>query len=62
MLYMSGGGVQIFSMGIVFMLLSSPFKNVVGMNRGASEFFYFYFSSLRIASTYPISLGCTNTN
>ena len=32
MLYMSGGGVQIFSMGIVFMLLSSPFKNLAGMN------------------------------
>ncbi|TFK46368.1 DUF1077-domain-containing protein [Heliocybe sulcata] len=32
MLYMSGGGVQIFSMGIVFMLLLSPFKNVAGMN------------------------------
>jgi len=32
MLYMSGGGVQIFSMGIIFMLLSSPFKNILGMN------------------------------
>ncbi|KAH9918388.1 DUF1077-domain-containing protein [Epithele typhae] len=32
MLYMSGGGVQIFSMGIVFMLLSSPFKNVAAIN------------------------------
>jgi len=32
MLYMSGGGVQIFSMGIVFMLLSSPFKNLAGIN------------------------------
>ncbi|KAJ7574545.1 hypothetical protein C8J56DRAFT_1007894 [Mycena floridula] len=32
MLYMSGGGVQIFSMGIVFMLLMSPFKNVFGIN------------------------------
>ncbi|EPT00105.1 hypothetical protein FOMPIDRAFT_1163398 [Fomitopsis schrenkii] len=32
MLYMSGGGVQIFSMGIVFMLLSSPFKNLATMN------------------------------
>lgn len=37
MLYMSGGGVQIFSMGIVFMLLSSPFKSVAGMNRGSSD-------------------------
>ena len=35
MLYMSGGGVQIFSMGIVFMLLSSPFKNLAGINTGA---------------------------
>ncbi|CCM05784.1 uncharacterized protein FIBRA_08017 [Fibroporia radiculosa] len=34
MLYMSGGGVQIFSMGIVFMLLSSPFKNLAGINTG----------------------------
>ena len=34
MLYMSGGGVQIFSMGIVFMLLFSPFKNVAGLNTG----------------------------
>jgi ER membrane protein complex subunit 4 len=34
MLYMSGGGVQIFSMGIVFMLLSSPFKNIAGINSG----------------------------
>ncbi|KAI0093803.1 hypothetical protein BDY19DRAFT_919000 [Irpex rosettiformis] len=32
MLYMSGGGVQIFSMGIVFMLLLSPFKNLAGIN------------------------------
>lgn len=36
MLYMSGGGVQIFSMGIVFMLLSSPFKNLATMNTGMS--------------------------
>ncbi|KAF8274248.1 endoplasmic reticulum protein [Lactarius quietus] len=32
MLYMSGGGVQIFSMGIVAMLLLSPFKNLSTMN------------------------------
>jgi len=38
MLYMSGGGVQIFSMGIVFMLLSSPFKNTVGMNAAFAPF------------------------
>ena len=36
MLYMSGGGVQIFSMGIVFMLLLTPFKNIAGINEGAS--------------------------
>jgi Protein of unknown function (DUF1077) len=35
MLYMSGGGVQIFSMGIVAMLLLSPFKNLSFMNEGA---------------------------
>ena len=35
MLYMSGGGVQIFSMGIVAMLLLSPFKNLSCMNEGA---------------------------
>ena len=35
MLYMSGGGVQIFSMGIVAMLLLSPFKNLSSMNEGA---------------------------
>jgi hypothetical protein len=34
MLYMSGGGVQIFSMGIVFMLLMSPFTNIVAINTG----------------------------
>ena len=33
--YMSGAGVQIFSIGIVFMLLLSPFKNIVGINEGA---------------------------
>jgi len=35
MLYMSGGGVQIFSMGIVAMLLLSPFKNLSTANTGA---------------------------
>jgi len=34
MLYMSGGGVQIFSIGIVFVLLLSPFKNLAGINEG----------------------------
>lgn len=41
MLYMSGGGVQIFSMGIVFMLLFSPFKNVAGLNTGVYLLFVF---------------------
>ncbi|EIM90277.1 DUF1077-domain-containing protein [Stereum hirsutum FP-91666 SS1] len=38
MLYMSGGGVQIFSMGIVFMLLLSPFKNVAAINTAFAQF------------------------
>ncbi|KAI0312966.1 hypothetical protein OF83DRAFT_1165791 [Amylostereum chailletii] len=38
MLYMSGGGVQIFSMGIVAMLLFSPFKNLAAMNAAFSQF------------------------
>ncbi|TFK34852.1 endoplasmic reticulum protein [Crucibulum laeve] len=38
MLYMSGGGVQIFSMGIVFMLLLTPFKNIAAINEAFSQF------------------------
>lgn len=38
MLYMSGGGVQIFSMGIVLMLLLTPIKNIAGMNAAFSPF------------------------
>ena len=38
MLYMSGGGVQIFSMGIVLMLLLSPIKNIAGMNAAFAAF------------------------
>jgi len=38
MLYMSGGGVQIFSMGIVFMLLMSPFKNIAAINSAFAPF------------------------
>ncbi|OCB91344.1 endoplasmic reticulum protein [Sanghuangporus baumii] len=38
MLYMSGGGVQIFSMGIVFMLLFSPFKNLANINSVFAQF------------------------
>jgi len=40
MLYMSGGGVQIFSMGIVFMLLLTPFKNLAAMNESTSPVAY----------------------
>ncbi|KAF7305193.1 ER membrane protein complex subunit 4 [Mycena kentingensis (nom. inval.)] len=38
MLYMSGSGVQIFSIGIVFMLLLSPFKNLAGINDAFAQF------------------------
>ncbi|KII89311.1 hypothetical protein PLICRDRAFT_160611 [Plicaturopsis crispa FD-325 SS-3] len=38
MLYMSGGGVQIFSMGIVFMLLLTPFKNLAAINTAFAPF------------------------
>ncbi|KAI0933516.1 hypothetical protein AcV5_005641 [Taiwanofungus camphoratus] len=38
MLYMSGGGVQIFSIGIVFMLLLSPFKNLAAINTAFAPF------------------------
>jgi len=38
MLYMSGGGVQIFSMGIVFMLLLTPFKNIAAINTAFAPF------------------------
>ena len=40
MFYMSGGGVQIFNLGIVLMLLFTPFKNIAGMN--ASAFLYLF--------------------
>jgi ER membrane protein complex subunit 4 len=43
MLYMSGGGVQIFSIGIVFMLLLTPFKNIAAMNTGVLLFFSVFF-------------------
>ncbi|KZS98827.1 DUF1077-domain-containing protein [Sistotremastrum niveocremeum HHB9708] len=38
MLYMSGGGVQLFSMGIVFMLLINPFKAVSTINKSFAPF------------------------
>ena len=37
MLYMSGGGVQVFSIGIVFVLLLSPFRNLAGINEGTIQ-------------------------
>ncbi|KAK0188265.1 DUF1077-domain-containing protein [Armillaria mellea] len=38
MLYMSGGGVQIFNMGIVAMLLWTPFKNIAGITEAFVQF------------------------
>jgi len=38
MLYMSGSGIQIFSIGIVFMLLLSPFKSLAGINKAFAPF------------------------
>ncbi|KAG8749799.1 hypothetical protein FRC14_001090 [Serendipita sp. 396] len=38
MVYFSGGGVQIFSMGMVAMLLASPFKAFAGMNEAFAQF------------------------
>jgi len=38
MVYFSGGGVQIFSMGMVAMLLAAPFKAFVGMNEAFAQF------------------------
>ena len=35
MLYMSGGGVQILSMGTVLTLFFTAFENIAGMNAGA---------------------------
>ena len=58
MLYMSGGGVQIFSMGIVAMLLLSPFKNLSTANTGAYTVFLLLLSLLRsphVATFFPAS-------
>ncbi|KAK2460671.1 hypothetical protein APHAL10511_007141 [Amanita phalloides] len=38
MLYMSGGGVQIFSISIIFMLLFPPFRNIAGINSAFAQF------------------------
>jgi len=51
MLYMSGGGVQIFSMGIVFMLLLTPFKNIAGINEGPC---LTYLSGVFLTITYSL--------
>ena len=62
MLYMSGSGVQIFSMGTVFMLLSNPIKGVVGIQKGELRRLP---SPLRLLSTsfFSISFSLeTNTD
>lgn len=61
MLYMSGGGVQIFSMGIVFMLLSSPFKNVASMNTSACLPSVSALSDTQIDSGYSVRPICPLT-
>ena len=65
MLYMSGGGVQIFSMGIVAMLLLSPFKNLSTVNTGAlrrstisiyqCHSNYFFFFQTHFSRTLPVA-------
>jgi hypothetical protein len=59
MLYMSGGGVQIFSIGIVFMLLLSPIKNIAGMNEGV--FFQFSLRILHQGILFPNSIRTIRT-
>jgi hypothetical protein len=61
MLYMSGGGVQIFSMGIVFMLLLSPFKNLASMNNG-TLFILFLVSLLDVYGHYSVCAVGTCTS
>ena len=39
MLYMSGSGIQIFSMGIVWMLLTSPFKACFQIIKSEFDFY-----------------------
>ncbi|KAI0279829.1 DUF1077-domain-containing protein, partial [Russula aff. rugulosa BPL654] len=56
MLYMSGGGVQIFSMGIVAMLLLSPFKNLSCMNEVFAPFAPGPPSSPTAKSTFTLPL------
>ncbi|TFK25817.1 endoplasmic reticulum protein [Coprinopsis marcescibilis] len=54
MLYMSGSGVQIFSMGIVFMLLMTPFKNVFSMNDAFAQFAPSTSKNSKSISTLPL--------
>lgn len=59
MLYMSGSGVQIFSLGIVFMLLISPFKAVFSILQGECFGFvkrFFEISTLQLR--YCTTLAC----
>jgi hypothetical protein len=58
MLYMSGGGVQIFSMGIVFMLLLTPFQNLAGMNDCSSLFSIFVLLFLTLILSYSLCPVC----
>lgn len=37
MLYFSGSGIQIFSLGMIFMLLTSPITAVLNIFNGTSE-------------------------
>lgn len=37
MLYFSGSGIQIFSLGMIFMLLTSPISAVLNIFRGACD-------------------------
>ena len=37
MLYFSGSGIQIFSLGMIFMLVTGPITAVLGVFRGASS-------------------------
>jgi hypothetical protein len=38
MLYFSGSGIQIFSLGMIFMLLTGPITAVIGIFKCASLF------------------------
>lgn len=66
MLYMSGSSLQIFSIGILAMLLLNPFKAIAGINTGAppsrcrigsilTSFFGVAFAPFAPASSNPTS-------